>query len=72
VRVLILGPPRAVLAIALMYVAYASGCTVAHVMRGVLEDDEDLEWCRLLGKDGDMGLSYKEMRMLETVAIQEM
>ncbi|KAJ7720002.1 hypothetical protein DFH07DRAFT_859019 [Mycena maculata] len=72
VRVLILGPPRVVLAIGLTYIAYASGCGVAHAMRGVLEGDGDAEWCRLLGDDGEMGLDAKDMKMLERVAVQEM
>ncbi|KAJ7146865.1 hypothetical protein C8R44DRAFT_758370 [Mycena epipterygia] len=72
VRVLVLGPPRTVLAIGLTYLAYASGCGVAQVMRGVLEGDGDAEWCRLLGENGEMGLGEKDMKMLERVAMNEM
>ncbi|KAJ7137552.1 hypothetical protein C8R43DRAFT_1019646 [Mycena crocata] len=72
VRVLVLGPPRAVFAIALTYVAYASGCEVAQVMRGVLEGDADVQWWQLLGEDGKMMLGKKDMRMLERAAMQEM
>ncbi|KAJ7496399.1 hypothetical protein FB451DRAFT_1207720 [Mycena latifolia] len=72
VRVLVLGPPRATLAIALTYLAYASGCTVAQVMRGVREGDADAEWRRLLGKDGQMGLGRPDVVLLERVAIKEM
>ncbi|KAJ7454537.1 hypothetical protein B0H11DRAFT_2068893 [Mycena galericulata] len=73
VRVLVLGPPRVILAIGLTYIAYASGCDVARVIRGVLEDDCEAEWCRrLLEDDGRMGMSDKEMKTLERVAMQEM
>ncbi|KAJ7093847.1 hypothetical protein B0H15DRAFT_798924 [Mycena belliarum] len=72
VRVLVIGPPRAALAIALTYLAYASGCTVAEVMHGVRDGDADAEWRRMLGKDGQMGLGRADMGTLERVAIQEM
>jgi hypothetical protein len=72
VRVLVVGPPRAVLAIGLTYLAYASGCGVTQVMRGVLEGDGDAEWCQLLGEDGEMGLGRKDMQMLERVAMKEL
>ncbi|KAJ6592857.1 hypothetical protein B0H19DRAFT_1245670 [Mycena capillaripes] len=72
VRVLVLGPARLVLAVSLVYVAYAGGCSVAQVMRGVLEGDGDAEWCRLIGERGDMGLTREEMRMLEQVAMNDM
>ncbi|KAJ7496397.1 hypothetical protein FB451DRAFT_1455432 [Mycena latifolia] len=67
VRVLLMGPPRAVLAMATAYIAYASGCTVAHVMRCVVDDAEDPEWCAVLGADARMGLGDKELRAFERV-----
>ncbi|KAJ7758662.1 hypothetical protein B0H16DRAFT_1535238 [Mycena metata] len=72
VRVLVLGPPRLVLAITLVYIAYASGCSVAEVTRGVLEGDADPEWCALIGADGDLGLGQKGMKVLERVALNDM
>ncbi|KAF7362613.1 hypothetical protein MVEN_00610100 [Mycena venus] len=72
VRVLVLGPPRLVLAIALLYLVYASGCSIAQVMRGVLEGDGDTEWCRLIAEDGRMGLSEEDMELLERVAMKDM
>ncbi|KAJ7621851.1 hypothetical protein B0H17DRAFT_1112646 [Mycena rosella] len=71
VRVLVIGPPRAALVISLTYLACASGCSVAQAMSGVREGDADAEWCRLLGKDGQMGLGRTEMTMLERVAMKE-
>ncbi|KAJ6516621.1 hypothetical protein C8R47DRAFT_1205852 [Mycena vitilis] len=72
VRVLVLGPPRLVLAVSLVYVAHASDCTVAHVVRGVLESDSDGEWCRLIGDRGDLGLTRDEMKTMERVATKDM
>lgn len=72
VRVLVLGPARLVLAVSLVYVAYAGGCSVAQVIRGVLEGDGDEEWYRLIGDNEDMGLTREEMRMLEHVAMSDM
>ncbi|KAJ6626741.1 hypothetical protein B0H10DRAFT_2211018 [Mycena sp. CBHHK59/15] len=72
VRVLILGSPRAMLAIGLTYIAYASGRAVAHVMRSVLENDGGSEWCGLLGEDGEMGLGHEGMQVLERVAMKDM
>jgi hypothetical protein len=72
VRVLVLGPPRLVLAIGLVYLAYASGCGVRQVMRGVLEGDGDGEWCGLIGLDGQMGLGHEDMKMLEQVAVNDL
>ncbi|KAJ7454535.1 hypothetical protein B0H11DRAFT_260129 [Mycena galericulata] len=72
VRVLLCGPPRAVLVIAVAYIAYASGCTVAHVMRCVVDEDEDAESCALLGPDAQMGLGSREMRVLERVVKKEL
>jgi hypothetical protein len=68
VRVLLLGPPRAVLAIALTYIAYASESSVAHVMRCVVDEGEDVEACAVLGEDARMGLGEREMRVLEGLA----
>ncbi|KAK7057886.1 hypothetical protein R3P38DRAFT_3342057 [Favolaschia claudopus] len=68
VRVLLVGPPRATLAIALTYIAYASECSVAHVMRCVVEEGEDLEACEVLGKEARMGLGEREMQVLEGLA----
>ncbi|KAJ7834993.1 hypothetical protein B0H14DRAFT_2797410 [Mycena olivaceomarginata] len=72
VRVLVLGPTRLVLAIGLLYLAYASGCRVTQVMRGVLEGDGDAEWCRMIAKDGQMGLSAEDLKSLERVAMNDM
>ncbi|KAJ7237545.1 hypothetical protein B0H12DRAFT_1327032 [Mycena haematopus] len=68
VRVLLMGPPRAILAVALTYIAYASECTVAHVMRCVMEDGEDEESCELIGTDARMGLGASQMQVLEELA----
>ncbi|KAJ7189135.1 hypothetical protein C8R46DRAFT_1206227 [Mycena filopes] len=68
VRVLLVGPPRALLAIALTYIAYASESTVAHVMRCVVEEGEDGEACALLGPDANMGLAKADLDVLERVA----
>ncbi|KAJ6592847.1 hypothetical protein B0H19DRAFT_1055520 [Mycena capillaripes] len=70
VRVLLMGPPRALLAIALTYIAYASECTVAHVMRCVVDEAEDTKSCELLGPDAQMGLGALEMQVLEKLAKQ--
>ncbi|KAJ7611996.1 hypothetical protein DFH06DRAFT_1243851 [Mycena polygramma] len=72
VRVLVLGPPRLVLAISLVYVAHASGCSVAQVVRGVLESDGDGEWCRLIGDAGDLGLTREEMKTMDRAAMTDM
>ncbi|KAJ7237546.1 hypothetical protein B0H12DRAFT_1138710 [Mycena haematopus] len=74
VRVLVLGPSRLVLAIGLLYLAYASGCSVKQVMRGVIEDDTDRDskWRRLIAEDGRLGLSREDMKMLERVALNDM
>ncbi|KAJ6516604.1 hypothetical protein C8R47DRAFT_1313025 [Mycena vitilis] len=72
VRVLVLGPPRLVLAISLVYVAHASGCSVAQVVRGVLESGSDGEWRRLLGDRGDLGLTRDETKTLERAAMPDM
>ncbi|KAF8142703.1 hypothetical protein K438DRAFT_1994704 [Mycena galopus ATCC 62051] len=68
VRVLLMGPARAILAVAFTYIAYASECTVAHVMRCVVEEGEDQESCELLGADAQMGLRAREMQVLELLA----
>ncbi|KAJ6626748.1 hypothetical protein B0H10DRAFT_1998405 [Mycena sp. CBHHK59/15] len=67
VRVLLVGAPRAILAIAVTYVAYASGLGIEHVMRCVLEEDADPDMCELLGEDARMGLGDAEMRVLNRV-----
>ncbi|KAJ7026863.1 hypothetical protein C8F04DRAFT_1123946 [Mycena alexandri] len=72
VRVLVLGPPRLVLAITLVYIAFASGRSVAEVTRSVLEGDVDPEWCSLIGDDGDLGLGQKGMKVLERAALNDM
>ncbi|KAJ7146866.1 hypothetical protein C8R44DRAFT_973472 [Mycena epipterygia] len=72
VRVLLVGPPRAVLAVATTYIAYASGCSVAHVMRCVVDEAEDAESCAVLGADARMGLGEQEMRILERVVKKEL
>ncbi|KAJ7621848.1 hypothetical protein B0H17DRAFT_1340567 [Mycena rosella] len=72
VRVLLMGPPRAVLAMATAYIAYASGSTVAHVMCCVVEDAEDPESCAVLGADARMGLGDAELRALESLVKKEM
>ncbi|KAJ6493168.1 hypothetical protein C8R45DRAFT_1095682 [Mycena sanguinolenta] len=68
VRVLLMGPPRAILVVALTYIAYASECSVAHVMRCVVEEREDEESCELLGKDARMGLRNSQLEVLEQLA----
>jgi hypothetical protein len=70
VQALVVGEPRAALAIALTYVAYASDSPVAHVMRCVLEEEEDEEWCRLLGPDGQMGLGSGEREVMDRIAMK--
>ncbi|KAJ6556596.1 hypothetical protein DFH09DRAFT_1084682 [Mycena vulgaris] len=72
VRVLLIGPPRAVLAMAVMYIAYASGCSVVHVMSCVVDEAEDAESCAVLGPDARMGLGDKELRIFERVVKKEM
>ncbi|KAJ7648110.1 hypothetical protein FB45DRAFT_895267 [Roridomyces roridus] len=76
VRVILQGPARLLLAIGVTYIAYASGCEVKQVVRGVLE--EGSEWGALLaeegnlgGKGGEGGFGFgREMAMLEEAAIQ--
>ncbi|KAJ6493169.1 hypothetical protein C8R45DRAFT_989058 [Mycena sanguinolenta] len=70
VRVLVLGPPQLVLAIGLLYLAYASGCSVKQVARGVMED-RDNQWRRLIAEDGQLGLSKEDMKLLERVVLQD-
>ncbi|KAF8142705.1 hypothetical protein K438DRAFT_1877561 [Mycena galopus ATCC 62051] len=74
VRVLVLGPPRLVLAIGLLYLAYASGCTMKQVMRGVLEGDadRDAEWRKMIAEDGQLGLGKEDMKMLERLAVEDL
>ncbi|KAJ7189136.1 hypothetical protein C8R46DRAFT_1056679 [Mycena filopes] len=73
VRVLLLGPPRLALAVALVYIAHAAGgdVSVAQVAQGVLEA-RDPAWCALVGKkDGGgeiIGFGKKEMKVLERAA----
>ncbi|KAJ6556589.1 hypothetical protein DFH09DRAFT_1491183 [Mycena vulgaris] len=61
VRVLVVGPPRAALAIGLTYLAYAAGCAVAQVLDSVVE-----------GGEIEMALGRVDMAMLERVAMTEM
>ncbi|KAJ7151765.1 hypothetical protein C8R43DRAFT_1107055 [Mycena crocata] len=68
VRVLLMGPPRALLAMAVTYIAHASGCTVAHVMQCVVDEAEDEESCALLRPDARMGLGSDDMKVLEWLA----
>ncbi|KAJ7612042.1 hypothetical protein DFH06DRAFT_1243919 [Mycena polygramma] len=68
VRVLLVGPPRALLAIAVTYIAYASECPVAHVMHCVVDEAEDTESCEVLGADAKMGLGALDMQILEDLA----
>ncbi|KAJ6516576.1 hypothetical protein C8R47DRAFT_1087750 [Mycena vitilis] len=68
VRVLLVGPPRALLAIAVTYIAYASECPVAHVMHCVVDEAEDTESCEVLGEDAKMGLGAQDMQILEDLA----
>ncbi|KAJ7758661.1 hypothetical protein B0H16DRAFT_1535237 [Mycena metata] len=68
VRVLLVGPPRALLAISLTYIAYASECSVEHVMQCVVDEAEDHESCELLGADARMGLGDEDMKVLESLA----
>ncbi|KAJ7358311.1 hypothetical protein DFH08DRAFT_1043233 [Mycena albidolilacea] len=72
VRVLLLGPPRAILAVAFTYIAYAAECCVAEVMRCVVDEGEDQEACAVLGEDARMGLGKGEMRVLDRLAKKEM
>ncbi|KAJ7719992.1 hypothetical protein DFH07DRAFT_858996 [Mycena maculata] len=81
VRVVLCGPQRAVLTIALAYLAYASGFTVSYVMRCVSETQEEGEgkdeddnpaWGALLGPDGQMGLGAREIRILDRLAKKEL
>ncbi|KAJ7093853.1 hypothetical protein B0H15DRAFT_947190 [Mycena belliarum] len=72
VRVLLLGPARALLAMAVAYIAHASGCTAGHVMRCIVDEAEDPEWCAVLGPDARMGLRDKALHALEIVATKEL
>ncbi|KAK7057885.1 hypothetical protein R3P38DRAFT_1189027 [Favolaschia claudopus] len=73
VRVMVSGPPRLTLVIALLYIAYASGCSIAQVTRGVLEGDGDAEWRRLIAEDGGrLGLGRQDLGLLEQVALHHM
>ncbi|KAJ7637187.1 hypothetical protein FB45DRAFT_908507 [Roridomyces roridus] len=72
VRVILSGPPRVVLTIALAYIAYAAGSSVAHVMRCVVDEAEDAEACALLGPDGTMGLAERELSILERLVKREL
>ncbi|KAJ7073062.1 hypothetical protein C8F01DRAFT_268637, partial [Mycena amicta] len=68
VRVLLTGPSRVLLIIALTYIAFAARCTVKHVMQAVVDEDEDAEACELLGPDATMGLGKSDMQWLEYFA----
>ncbi|KAJ7073042.1 hypothetical protein C8F01DRAFT_268507 [Mycena amicta] len=55
VAVLLLGPPQLTLALALVYIAYASGQAVRVVVRGILESEATEEWVvqgMIAGEDG--------------------
>ncbi|KAJ7203807.1 hypothetical protein GGX14DRAFT_461235 [Mycena pura] len=68
VRVLLVGPLRALLTVALTYIAFAARCTVVHVMRSVVEEGEDTQACEMLGANARMGLGEREIRCLEWLA----
>ncbi|KAJ7073070.1 hypothetical protein C8F01DRAFT_1106107 [Mycena amicta] len=72
VAVLLVGPPQLTLALALVYIAYASGRAVRDVVRGILESESEAaeEWV-VQGMIAGDGLSDAEMRLLEEAAMSD-
>ncbi|CAK5266698.1 unnamed protein product [Mycena citricolor] len=67
VRVLLAGPVRAVLAIALVYTAYASGRKLRYVMDCVGDEGDDADVCAVLGPDSRMGLTDQALDELQAI-----
>ncbi|KAJ7496366.1 hypothetical protein FB451DRAFT_1162533 [Mycena latifolia] len=65
-----MGPPRAVLAFATEYIAYAAGYTVVHAMHCVRRCGGPRVGC-CVGTDARIGLGDKELRAFERVAKRE-
>ncbi|KAF7303373.1 hypothetical protein MIND_00565200 [Mycena indigotica] len=67
-RVVLVGPQRTLLVIALVYRAFAACSSVKTVIEAAMEDEEDIEDRELLGGDAMMGLSAREIQVLEYFA----
>nr|GAT43079.1 predicted protein [Mycena chlorophos] len=67
-RVLLIGPPRILLVLAVTYLGFAARCSVRKVMQAIVEEQDDAEACALLGPNATMGLRKREIDALEYFA----